>query len=102
MGRQKYKGISTTLSLMNVNNSIDEWGPDAMEFRPERMLEDYNSFAWLPFSAGARNCVGQRFATMEIKYQISYLLKFFKIEALHNREELRIEPGLIIRPRAGI
>ena len=100
--RDRYRGVSTLCSIMNVNNSKAEWGSDALEFRPERMLENFDSFAWLPFSAGARNCVGQRFAMMEIKYQMSYLLKFFKIESLQTKDELVIEPGIITRPGAGI
>jgi cytochrome P450 len=47
------------------------WGDDADTFRPERHLErDINSmppFTFLPFLAGQRGCIGNRFALLEMK-----------------------------------
>ena len=55
---------------------------DPMAFKPERFLQKANSlektarhpFAFIPFSAGARNCIGQKFAMMEMKIILSLLL----------------------------
>ena len=37
-----------------------KYWPDPHEFRPDRFLGDYNKDAFLPFSAGARGCIGRR------------------------------------------
>ena len=47
------------------------WGSDADDFRPERHLERDGKamppFAFLPFIAGPRSCIGSRFAVLEMK-----------------------------------
>ncbi|XP_037052057.1 cytochrome P450 4d1-like [Bradysia coprophila] len=53
------------------------------EFRPERFLEDTinekYTFSYLPFSAGPRNCIGQKFAILELKAVLSKVLSYFEI-----------------------
>jgi len=70
------------------------WGDDPLTFRPERWLiakkyggkkkeegaPSTHKFAYLPFSRGPRNCVGQRFAAMEAKVIIANLAKHFRFE----------------------
>jgi len=53
--------------------------PDPESFRPERWLEDGdgNRGAFCAFSAGARSCVGQRFAMAEMTLVLSILLSKF-------------------------
>nr|XP_033799763.1 cytochrome P450 4V2 isoform X2 [Geotrypetes seraphini] len=79
---------------------------DPEEFRPERFLpENYrerNPFAYIPFSAGLRNCIGQRFAKMEELVVLSTLLRHFWVEAKQTREELILVGELILRPENGI
>jgi cytochrome P450 len=55
---------------------------DPEKFSPERWMdgkmdEDRIRFAFLPFSAGGRNCIGQRFATIETKLILAPLIQSF-------------------------
>lgn len=62
----------------------DHW-KQPTEFRPERWLEakecaSRHRFCFLPFSAGGRNCVGQRFAQMEVKLILAPIVQAFTIQ----------------------
>ncbi|TDL19801.1 cytochrome P450 [Rickenella mellea] len=62
----------------------DLWGPDALEFDPDRFLDERlhkyltpNPFIFLPFNAGPRICLGQQFAYNETSFMLVKLLQKF-------------------------
>ncbi|XP_030047337.1 cytochrome P450 4V2 [Microcaecilia unicolor] len=79
---------------------------DPEEFRPERFLSENSNgrspYAYVPFSAGLRNCIGQRFAKMEELVVLSSILRHFWVEAKQTREEISLVADLILRPENGI
>lgn len=59
------------------------WGPNAHDFDPQRFEDGVlkackHPMAYLPFSTGPRNCVGQNFAMMEAKIVICMVLQRFR------------------------
>ncbi|KAF4588561.1 hypothetical protein EYR40_010114 [Pleurotus pulmonarius] len=71
-------------SVFMMQRRKDLWGPDAEEFDPDRFLDDRlkkylisNSFAFLPFNAGPRICLGQQFAYNEMSFMVIRLLQNF-------------------------
>ncbi|KAK7445180.1 Protein kinase alk2 [Stygiomarasmius scandens] len=71
-------------SVFLMHRREDLWGPDALEFDPDRFLDERlhkyltpNPFIFLPFNAGPRICLGQQFAYNEASYFIIKLLQKF-------------------------
>ncbi|XP_059607669.1 probable cytochrome P450 9f2 [Phlebotomus argentipes] len=61
-----------------------QYFPDPEKFDPERFSDENKDKiipgTYLPFGIGPRNCVGSRFALMEVKAFLFYLILNFKIE----------------------
>ncbi|XP_052856218.1 cytochrome P450 4d1 isoform X2 [Drosophila gunungcola] len=54
-------------------------------FKPERFdvvttAEKLNPYAYIPFSAGPRNCIGQKFAMLEIKAIVANVLRHYAVD----------------------
>lgn len=58
--------------------------PEPHKFNPERFNEEnrskINPAYFVPFGSGPRNCIGSRFALMEVKLNLYQLLKNYRME----------------------
>jgi len=71
-------GTRIAVDMYSLHFDPDLWGPvDPHTFYPERFMTKRHPMAWIPFGAGPRNCVGMRFALMEIKMAVVRLLKTY-------------------------
>ena len=58
--------------------SKEIWGEDADEFNPSRWEKAENignAYQYFPFLAGGHQCIGHKFATVEMKVLLSILIK---------------------------
>ncbi|XP_039433167.2 cytochrome P450 4c3-like isoform X1 [Culex pipiens pallens] len=80
--------------------------PNPDKFNPDNFLPENSAgrhpYAYIPFSAGARNCIGQKFAVLEEKTVLSTILRKFRIEAIERREDVSLLGDLVLRPRDGL
>ncbi|XP_062551078.1 probable cytochrome P450 9f2 [Armigeres subalbatus] len=75
----------TTVWIPTQGLHLDpKYYPNPEKFDPERFSEEnkasINPMTYLPFGIGPRNCIGSRFALMEIKAVVYYLLLKFSME----------------------
>ncbi|KAK7445179.1 Protein kinase alk2 [Stygiomarasmius scandens] len=82
------EGTKCLYSVFLMHRRKDLWGPDALEFDPDRFLDfrlhkylTPNPFIFVPFNAGPRICLGQQFAYNEAS--------FFLVKLLQNFQEIK-------------
>jgi cytochrome P450 len=75
--------------------------PEPERFMPERWLDpaihDLPKFAYLPFGAGPRVCIGNHFAMLAIGLVLGEFIEQFEFELLASFE-LRLKPLVTLRP----
>ncbi|TKY67089.1 fatty acid omega-hydroxylase [Spatholobus suberectus] len=101
------KGSRVTYHPYAMGRMESIWGPDCMEFRPERWLRDGAfvpacPFKYPVFQAGLRVCLGKDLALMEMKALAAALVRRFDIRVVEPDQEPRFAPGLTATLRGGL
>ena len=60
--------------------------------------EEKDAYGFLPFSAGARNCIGQHMALTEAKIVLLKYLRRFEFE-IKNKEDVTWTVRFLVEPR---
>jgi cytochrome P450 len=85
-----------------INNDDEEEEEQSMNEKGGHGVRGLrHPFAFLPFSAGLRTCVGHKFANIEMKIVLSMILRQYKVQLSENFQlEFAMHP--FIRPKAGL
>lgn len=83
IGGQEIKaGTTVFISQYLIQNSPNLWDDpekfDPDRFSPERIAQR-SRFAYFPFGAGPRVCIGSNFALMEMQFSLAMIFKMFDI-----------------------
>ncbi|CAF1069687.1 unnamed protein product [Adineta ricciae] len=101
------KGTTVNVFIHGIHFDANTF-PNPEKFDPERFAEsslttgERSPFAFIPFSAGPRNCIGQRFAGLEERVVLSTLFRRFSFHSTQTIEDIRLSIDGILRTDAPI
>ncbi|KAH8287215.1 hypothetical protein KR054_004319, partial [Drosophila jambulina] len=90
-GKRIPAGTNIGISPLYLGRREDLFS-EANSFKPERFdvvtsAEKLNPYAYIPFSAGPRNCIGQKFAMLEIKAIVANVLRHYEVDFVGDTSE---------------
>eukprot|EP00058_Branchiostoma_floridae_P001305 XP_002586793.1 hypothetical protein BRAFLDRAFT_102945 [Branchiostoma floridae] len=104
-GKWLPKGTSAVADFPGLHRNSEIWeNPtvyDPYRFSPENS-ERRPPHAFLPFSAGPRNCIGQNFAMNEMKVTLALTLQRFRLEPDVTKPPVIPCDGITLQARGGI
>ena len=78
------KGVVVDVPVWCIHRDADIW-PDPLTFDPLRHALDVkatrHAMSYLPFGSGPRNCIGARFAMIEMKMAVAQLVRKYRFDA---------------------
>ncbi|CAG2173193.1 unnamed protein product, partial [Oppiella nova] len=76
-----YKGQEIEIPIYSIHHS-PEFYPNPEKFDPDRFMPENRHklvpYTYLPFGTGPRNCIGMRFALMEIKISLAQVVRKYR------------------------
>lgn len=98
------KGTMIGISPYVLHRDPQHW-PDPERFDPDRFTPERSAgrprYAYLPFGAGPRVCIGAGFALTEAKAILAMLVRRFDLERVPG-QAVHMEPGITLRPKHGL
>lgn len=84
--------------LDSIYPNPDKFDPD--NFLPERQANRHY-YAFVPFSAGPRSCVGRKYAMLKLKVILSTVLRQFRVYSDLKEEDFRLQADIILKREEG-
>lgn len=88
-----------------VMHRLPKWWPNPDVFDPDRFLPESSAdrpkFAYLPFGAGPRQCIGNNFALIEAALIVAILAQRYRLELVPGHA-VDAWPLITLRPRFGM
>lgn len=94
------KGTDIWLNYYALHRNPKYW-PEPEKFDPQRFSIENSSgrhpFAYVPFSAGQRNCIGQRYAKTFMKIVVAHIVRQYEIIPVTTIDDLTLSFEMTIK-----
>ncbi|XP_003744207.1 cytochrome P450 4V2-like [Galendromus occidentalis] len=99
-------GVQVFVSIFHMHHD-PKYFPNPEKFDPERFLDENaphksHPFSYVPFSGGPRNCIGQKFAMMEVKVILAHLLRNYRWTSTRARKDLKLVFEIVMRVKGDL
>lgn len=99
------KGTMVIIDILQIHRHPDTW-ENPYEYNPLRFhpsnAERRHPYAYIPFSAGGHNCIGQNFAFKEERIVISSLISRFQVSLDTHMQNVKISPQSMLNVETGM
>ena len=114
LGQKIAEGTEVIVPISAFNYSVQQWGDDAGDFKPERWMASgkannggaESNYSFMTFLHGPRGCIGSAFAKSEFHHALAAMVGRFAIElAIDGKdftELLETRTGVTLRPKHGV
>ncbi len=104
VGQDVPKGVQVVIPTYAIHRNPEIW-KNPSEYNPLRFHPDHaenrHPYAYIPFSAGQRNCIGQNFALNEEKAVIASVVSRFSL-SIDRDQTVEMVPKVVLRTRNDI
>uniref|UniRef100_H2Y7R2 Uncharacterized protein n=1 Tax=Ciona savignyi TaxID=51511 RepID=H2Y7R2_CIOSA len=98
-------GTNLVTNIIALHNHVKLW-QNPKVFDPERFTKENiakrPAFAYVPFSAGSRNCIGQNFAMNEMKICLAQVIRNLRLCIDGDSPVPKMHPMLVLQSKSGI
>jgi len=99
------KGCQVFVPAFCIHRDPNHW-KNPTSFAPDRFMEQTtrprHPYAFIPFSAGPRNCIGQKFAMQSMKGVLVKFIKTFEILPTEDLDNLKMIPSSVLKPSSNV
>lgn len=94
-------GVTVIVPILETHLNKDIWGEDAEKFIPERFATEHvknlHPYAFLPFSKGQRNCIGDKYALKSMKVVLAHFFRNYKVTTSLKIDDITFKFGVVSR-----
>ncbi|XP_063914278.1 cytochrome P450 4C1-like [Zophobas morio] len=97
-------GSNIVIPIVQLHNDPEVW-PEPEKFDPDRFLPDEvakrHRCSYIPFSYGARNCIGLKYGMMSVTTMLATILRRFKVQTpdLKSLKDIEWEYLIVLKPK---
>lgn len=95
------QGTELMMCICTLHRNIDVWGPTANTFDPDHFLpQNMNKrhpYAYIPFSAGPRNCIGLKYGHIVVRMFVCWLVRNFRFTTSLRIEDLKFRMSVTMK-----
>lgn len=94
-------GLEVVIPIINIHRNQTVWGPNADQFNPDNFLPENigarHPSAFLAFSIGSRNCIGNKYALMVVRMFVCWLVRNFRFSTSLRLEDINYKFSMTLK-----